>query len=600
MKWVDEELFYLNFNKVNQKINISIFLKFLFSFLFFIIVISLIKLSLFENKKWTIFASGNNKLILKIPAPRGLIFDNLGNPLAVNNSSYDLIVDINRIKFEDKEYFNNIIDEYNLNFNINGNYLTVKNIPANLAYKILVKYPNSIEVKVIETYRRVYNPGEGFGNLLGYLGFPTKEEIEKYNFDPNLYIGKLGIEKYYQQYLQGIDGKLIFEKDSNSNIIRILDKKEPVYGHSLYLTINSEFQKEAYDLFKKYLEEKGYKKGGFIMMDPNSGKIISIVSYPDFDNNLFQNDKSYANYVLNHKENPLFNRIISGLYAPGSVIKPIIALAALEEKIIDPDKKIYSSGELVIPNPYNPNKPSVFKDWKVHGWVNVKEAIANSANVYFYTIGGGFGNQKGLGISKIFDYLKILEIDEKSNIDLSGEAQGFIPNPDWKKKTKNINWLIGDTYNISIGQGDLLLTPLRIALITGVLATNKLVKPYIVEKIINHQNKLVYKNKPYILKENIFNKENVRIIQEGMRMTVTEGTAKTLSYSVVSIAGKSGTPQIMGKKKLNAFFTGYAPYENPQVVFTLFIEEVPVGSVATLPIYKDIIDLYFKKYAKKQ
>jgi penicillin-binding protein 2 len=598
MHWIDEELFYLNSNKLNQKITISILPRWLFFFIFFLILIYLFKVSILENKKWATFASINNKLSIKIPAPRGLIFDKFGKPLAINKSSYDLIIDFNRIKFEDKEYFSKIIEDYNLNFNLNGSYLIIKNIPENLTYKILSKYPNSIEIRLVETYKRIYETGEGFGNFLGYLGFPNKEEIEKYGFDPNVYIGKLGIEKQYQKYLEGLDGSLIFEKDSKSNIIRTLEKKEPVYGHSIYLTINSEFQKEAYELFKKYLKERGYKKGGFIMLNPNSGEIISLVSYPDFDNNLFQNDKNYAIQVLNNKENPLFNRVISGLYAPGSVIKPIIAIAALEEKIIDPEKKIYSSGELIVPNPYNPTKPSIFKDWKAHGWVNMKEAIANSVNVYFYTIGGGFEQQKGLGINKIIKYFKLLEIDKKSGVDFPMESQGFIPYPEWKKEKRGENWLLGDTYNISIGQGDLILTPLRIALFTGVLATNKLVKPYIVEKILDYQNKVVYKNKTTILKENIFNKDNLKIIQEGMRMTVTEGTAKTLLSSVVPIAGKSGTPQIMGKKMLNAFFTGYAPYDNPQIVLTLFIEEVPVGSVATLPIYKDIIDLYFKKYVK--
>jgi penicillin-binding protein 2 len=598
MHWIDEELFSLNSNKLNQKITISILPRWLFFFIFFLILIYLFKVSILENKKWATFASINNKLSIKIPAPRGLIFDKFGKPLAINKSSYDLIIDFNRIKFEDKEYFSKIIEDYNLNFNLNGSYLIIKNIPENLTYKILSKYPNSIEIRLVETYKRIYKTGEGFGNFLGYLGFPNKEEIEKYGFDPNVYIGKLGIEKQYQKYLEGLDGSLIFEKDSKSNIIRTLEKKEPVYGHSIYLTINSEFQKEAYELFKKYLKERGYKKGGFIMLNPNSGEIISLVSYPDFDNNLFQNDKNYAIQVLNNKENPLFNRVISGLYAPGSVIKPIIAIAALEEKIIDPEKKIYSSGELIVPNPYNPTKPSIFKDWKAHGWVNMKEAIANSVNVYFYTIGGGFEQQKGLGINKIIKYFKLLEIDKKSGVDFPMESQGFIPYPEWKKEKRGENWLLGDTYNISIGQGDLILTPLRIALFTGVLATNKLVKPYIVEKILDYQNKVVYKNKTTILKENIFNKDNLKIIQEGMRMTVTEGTAKTLLSSVVPIAGKSGTPQIMGKKMLNAFFTGYAPYDNPQIVLTLFIEEVPVGSVATLPIYKDIIDLYFKKYVK--
>jgi penicillin-binding protein 2 len=331
-------------------------------------------------------------------------------------------------------------------------------------------------------------------------------------------------------------------------------------------------------------------------MNPKTGEIISLISYPSYDNNIFIKEREKVKEILKNPYSPMFNRIVSGLYNPGSTIKPILAVGALEEKIIDPNKKILANGEIRIPNPYFPGKYSVFKDWKVHGWVDMREAIANSVNVYFYTIGGGYGDQIGLGVWRIKKYFELFGLGRKTGIDLLKEEAGYIGDPELKKK--NIFdpiWRIGDTYNISIGQGEILVTPLQIALFTSALAENKIVVPYIVKKIYDQNGKIIYERKPIIVKENLVKPENLRIVQEGMRMTVTSGTAKILKDLKIEVAGKSGTPQILGKKKLNAIFTGYAPYQNPEIVMTLFIEEVPEGSVATLPLYKSLIELYFSK-----
>ncbi|GIW66267.1 MAG: penicillin-binding protein 2 [Candidatus Parcubacteria bacterium] len=596
MKWVEEELFNDFKNQYFKKFYFPNYLKILFIFIYIIYIIIFSKIFFADKKYWITLAQSNNSLKIKIVPPRGLILDRYGKILADNDPSFDLIVDLNQINNEEKEYFEAIINNNNLTFAINNNQLIIKKIPKELASRLILKYNNLLKVRLIDSYKRIYPYGIGFGNLLGYLGFPSDYEIKNEKYAPDVFIGKMGLEKYYQNYLSGSEGEIIFEKDNKLNIIRTIKNKEPKPGYLLKLTIDADFQKEAYKLFDQYMKSHNYHKGGLVVMKLNTGEIISLISYPDFDNNLFIEKNLEIKNILNNPNQPLFNRIVSGLYSPGSVIKPIIALAALEEKIIDPNKKIYSSGELRIPNPYFPNKYSIFKDWKAHGWVDIREAIANSVNVYFYTIGGGYGDQKGLGVNKIIHYLKIFNLDKKTGIDFPGEKNSFIPDP---QKSNKI-WRLGDTYNLSIGQGDLIITPIQIAVFTSALATNQLIKPYLVSEILDENNKTIFKNHPIVLKKNLTKPQNLKIIQEGMRMTVISGTAKILNSAKVAIAGKSGTPEILGKKKLNAFFTGYAPYEKPEIVMTLFIEEVPVGSVATLPLYRDLINLYFDKNKEKK
>lgn len=599
MEWIDEEIikekgdFYFKSFDLPKTF---IFALFLFIFLY---VGAFLKFSVFEHKKWLALAQKNQSIQFILPAPRGVIFDRNKKILVENEESFDLLVDISKISESILREVEEVVKNYNLDSEVSNNILVVKNLPKNVAFNFIIKYPDLLEVRVINTFKRKYNFAEEFSNIIGYLGFPNEEEIKTFNLKPNEYIGKLGVEKDYDKFLRGINGEINFIKDARANVISIKNKKEPLIGYSLVLTIDSDFQKKAYEAFKRYMEERGYKKGGMLAINPNTGEILAMISYPSFDIDIFDKKRYKIKEILNDPMNPLFNRVISGLYAPGSIVKPILAVGALEEKIIDPEKKIYSSGELRIPNPYFPGKDWIFKDWKIHGYVNMKEAIANSVNVYFYTIGGGYKDQKGLGIYNIKKYFELFGLGRKAGIDLSGEKEGFIPTPETKKNNKlDPIWRIGDTYNVSIGQGDLLVTPLQIAIFTSALATNKLIRPFLVQKILDYKGNVVYEKKPEILKENLVNIENLRIVQEGMRMTVTQGTAKILNDFPIPIAGKSGSPHVLGKRKLNAFFAGYAPYPSPEIVLVVFVEEVPEGSVATLPLFKEIMKIYFSNHPK--
>ncbi|MFC1629889.1 penicillin-binding transpeptidase domain-containing protein, partial [Patescibacteria group bacterium] len=298
--------------------------------------------------------------------------------------------------------------------------------------------------------------------------------------------------------------------------------------------------------------------------------------------------------LLNNDQQPLFNRAIAGLYPTGSTIKPLIASAALQEKIIKPQKELHCQGGIMIPHRYDPDIIYSFKDWKTHGFTDTRKAIAESCNVYFYTIGGGYGNQEGLGPNKIKKYLEFFGWAETTDIDLPGEAKGSIPNPAWKKENKGENWWDGDTYNLSIGQGDILVTPLQVtAAFSAVVNGGYLLEPQVVQKIVDSEKNLVETKQIQIVRENFIDFENLKIIREGMRGTVTYGTATLLNSLPVEAAAKTGTAQSSKPDYFHNWITVFAPYDDPQIVLTIVIEDVKELQALPIPLAKEILNWYF-------
>jgi penicillin-binding protein 2 len=590
---IDEEIL---FQPSGKKIKISQFKNqniffFLFILIFLISFSYFIYLQIFLKEKYLAIEKNIKTVTYFIFPPRGKIFDRSQKILADSKPTFDAYIDLNKIK--------ELPFEVKGNFFYRGTELIIRDIDQKTALTLLTKKIDGLEI--VPSFKRIYFGKEEIGNLIGYLGFPEEDEKKYYQEE---FVGKSGIELSYQDYLHGKAGEIIYERGGEK--LRKIQEKLPQPGKDLVLTINFEFQKKAYELIKNYLQEHNYQKAVFIALNPKNGEIISLISYPSYDPNWFLENPGKVRQILKDKNQPLFNRGISGLYAPGSTIKLIVAAGALEEKIISPQEKIYSAGEIKIPNPYFPGTYSIFKDNKIHGWTDIRKAIADSVNVYFYVVGGGYPYNdletdppnlkiKGLGINMLNKYWRLFNLGQKTGIDLLGEKEGFLPSPETKAKNLfDPYWRLGDTYNVSIGQGDILVTPLQIALWTSAFANNKIYQPFIVKKIIDENGKIIFERSPKILRENIIKEENLKIIQEGMRMTVTQGTAKILNDLPVKVAGKSGTPEIFGKKKLNAIFTGYFPYENPEIVMTLLIEDVSIGSVATLPLYKELVKAYLE------
>ncbi|MCX6712303.1 MAG: penicillin-binding transpeptidase domain-containing protein [Candidatus Vogelbacteria bacterium] len=300
-----------------------------------------------------------------------------------------------------------------------------------------------------------------------------------------------------------------------------------------------------------------------------------MVSYPDFDPNIISagQDVKVIKQYFSDKNNIMLNRAISGLYAPGSIFKPFVAMGALTEKTVDPQKTFVTNGELVVPNPYDKTQKTIFKDWKNNGVVDMRRAIAVSSNVYFYIIGGGFGGQKGLGIENIGRYARLFGLSQKTGVNLPGEVEGVIPSPAWKAENfKGEPWRLGDTYHTSIGQYGVLVSPIQMARAYAAIANGgKLIQPTMLA--IKPDQAVIQASVP-------ISADNFKIIHEGMRRVVLEGTAQGLNIPNVEIAAKTGTAELgITKERVNSWSVGFWPYESPRFVFAIAMEKGARGNL---------------------
>ena len=308
-------------------------------------------------------------------------------------------------------------------------------------------------------------------------------------------------------------------------------------------------------------------------MDARNGEILTATSFPEYNSEILslgEDVNAIESYAKDDRKLYL-DRTLSGLYTPGSIVKPFFALGALAENVIDPNKKILSTGSISIPNPYFPDQKSVFKDWRVNGWTNMAEAIAVSSDIYFYEVGGGFEDQMGLGFLNLEKYAQLFGIGTKTGVDLPDETSGTVPSPAWKAKTfGNDPWRIGDTYNTAIGQYGFQVTLMEMVRSIGAVANyGKLVTPHFVLSDTEMEKKISLIN---------LSKEHYDVVHDGMRQAVTYGTAVALNVPYVNVAAKTGTAQVgVAKSKVNSWVVGFFPYENPKYVFTIMMEAGPSG-----------------------
>ncbi|MFA5737126.1 MAG: penicillin-binding transpeptidase domain-containing protein [Candidatus Paceibacterota bacterium] len=419
---------------------------------------------------------------------------------------------------------------------------------------------------------RKYNENPAFGHILGYLGYPSPEDMAQELYESKELSGKSGVEKQFNELLAGAKGVKIVEVNARGETESDHIVNHPKSGKDLTLSIDSRVQAKLYDIIGQVVVERGFVAGGGVIMDTQTGEILAMASYPGYDSNAISlgNDSTKINSYFNDNRNPLLNRLVLGLYTPGSIFKPFIAAAALAENIIDPQKTIFSHGQLEIINPYNPKLKTIFKDWKAHGAVDMRRAIAVSSNVYFYVIGGGFGDQVGLGIKNIKKYAEMFGLARPTGIDLPSEAMGSIPSVEWKAKNFDGEpWRIGDTYHTVIGQYGMLVTPIQIVRAYAAIANGgKLIQPTI-RKLSSTKDIQIVASLP--IKSTDF-----EIVREGMRLGVLEGTAKGLDTPSIKIAAKTGTAELgVSKEKVNSWVTGFFPYENPRYSFVVVMEKGP-------------------------
>lgn len=414
--------------------------------------------------------------------------------------------------------------------------------------------------------KRVYAPVLGLANILGFVKYPGKDSSG--NFYSYAIAGQDGVEKYYDKELSGSNGVKLSEVSVKGVLKSQSTLEPPVNGDKLFLSIDAGVQTKLYEDIKDAVDGSGFVGGAGVIMDVKTGEILAGVSYPSFDPNVMTDgsDRTEINTYIASKRLPFLDRITSGLYAPGSIVKPFVALGILQENIINPLKEIHTIGYLSVPNPYDSSKPTIFKDWKNHGSVDMRRAIAVSSDVYFYITGGGFDGQKGLGITKIDQYLSKFLLGIATEGFFAGPA-GVIPTPEWKKKTFNgEEWRVGNTYHTAIGQYGFQVTPLQmVRAIGGVATEGAVVSPTILKD-----------EQGSITTVSGIDRQNYKVVKEGMRMAVTEGTAIALGIPGLPVAAKTGTAEVgVAKDRVNSWVVGFFPYDKPRYAFALVLENGP-------------------------
>lgn len=414
---------------------------------------------------------------------------------------------------------------------------------------------------------RAYTNRLGIGQLIGYVSYPQRDK--KGIYYRTEYLGRTGVESAFENILHGENGEKIIEVDALGEVVGEHALRAPVVGKTLKLSVDAGLSEAMYQVISTSSIKAGFRSGAGAIMDIKTGEIIAMTSYPSYDPEVMADGddiKKIAEYN-NDDRLPFLNKMVSGVYTPGSIVKPFVAYSALYEKIIDPNKIIVSNGYIMVPNKYDPSKPSRFNDWRAHGPMTMREAIAFSSNVYFYTIGGGFGDQPGIGITKMSENFRKFGMGSVTGINIATEQPGVVPDPAWKKQVFDDDWRLGDTYFTSIGQYGFQETPLQMLRAYAALANGgKLLTPHVMYGQTSTSTDLG------------LNPAYLQIIYEGMRKTVTYpgGTARGLEKNYVEIAAKSGTAEIgSGNAFVNSWAAGFWPYKNPRYAFILMMDKAP-------------------------
>jgi len=542
-------------------------------------------------------SQGNRLRIYPISAPRGMIYDAQGQPLVYNTPSFDLVLSLNDF-FDNsvevrEEILNKIVEVISAEVGPLLRSDLIKKIEeahGKVGQVVLLEGIERSAALILETLvnqwsglrleknaQRQYLAGSYFSHIIGYTGRGDWLNDQ---------IGKDGLENFYEELLRGSPGQEQIEVDSLGKTQRLLATKPAQPGSGLILHLDKDLQIKLFQA----LEKAPKKKAVAIMIDPRDGGVLALVNLPSFDNNLFAQGISREDLanLENDPSNPFLNRALAGQYPSGSIIKPLIAAAALEEEIVTPYQSLNCPGVISIYNQYNPEIVYRFPDWKVHGSTNLIEAIAQSCNVFFYTVGGGYGKIEGLGVERIKEYLGYFGLGQETGIDLPHEEIGFVPDG------QNKDWYLGDTYHLSIGQGDILVTPLQMIMaISSIANGGTLYQPQIVDKIVDLKGHLVKDILARVINHDFIKPENIEVVQKGMRQAVLSGSAVALASLPVEIAGKTGTAQFGNRGETHAWFVGYAPYDQPEIAIIVLVEAGGEGYAAAVPVAKEVLEWYF-------
>ena len=560
------------------------------SALFMLLVLALFYNQIIRFPYYSRLSKNNSIRIVPIEGPRGNIFDRNGKPLVTSRLSFDVAIiyqelsDLAKLKNLLTEILGMSDEEIDraLNKALARPYAPVtiaSDVDKDKAIALEEASMDSSGIVIQTRSKRNYLYDEAGSHVYGYLGEITEDELEElkdYGYRPRDLIGRDGIEKYYESDLKGSGGGTQIEVDSRGHQTRILGLKEPAAGKDIYLTIDAELQSFCDKLL-------GEHNGAIIVMNPNNGEVLALVSHPEFDPNIFirpDTASQRGKLLTDNVGRPLSNKAISGLYPPGSVFKIVTASSALNTKRISPNTRFFCSGS------YNLGRAK-FNCWKDggHGSQNITEGLMNSCNVFFYNTGRAAGPDMIEAFAKLFGYGRL------TGIDLPDEVKGIVPGRAWKRIHRNDTWYEGDTLNYAIGQGYLLVTPIQVADMMSVMANKgNLVKPYLVKRV-GDSDISVAKPRNIGLKES-----TVREVRKGLFEVVNNefGTGKRAKAEGVIVAGKTGTAQNK-QVRTHAWFAGFAPYDGAKICVVVFLEHGGKGGLGPAELARGIFEEAKKK-----
>ena len=561
-------------------------LQFFFTVLFILVGVCLYCLQIIKGPFYSDLSFKNSIRLINITAPRGNIYDRHGKIIAGNTLSFGVFIvsqeaddiDVEMEKLAEILGVSKSLLERNYKRNRTASFAPcelIRGVPKNQAILIEESRLEMPGVLVKEIPVRNYYYKGAFSHVAGYISEIDQLELEllkPYGYNIKDLIGKDGVERLYDRVLRGKNGGMQIRVDNRGRQVRVMSYRKPKSGRDVYLTLDAGLQKEVYRLFDN-------RPGAAIFMDPRNGEILSLVSSPAYDPNGSISD------AIREENSPLLNRAIMGVYPPGSVFKIITSMAALESKSIKPDTGFVCTGKFKM------GKDEV-SCWNKdgHGYVDLEKAIAWSCNVYFCNVG------LLTGVDKISEYANLFGLGRKTGIELFGESSGFVPSKEWKRLEKKEIWYPGDTANLSIGQGDLTVTPLQIARMIACVANGgMLVRPHILKRAGDTEAA------DFKIENLKVSKENLDAVRRGMRAVIEDpdGTGNNAASKIVSISAKTGTVQVGPGIVPHGWFAGFAPSENPQICFAVFLENGGSGGDAPAEIAKLALEYWFRNRGSK-
>jgi len=589
-----------------------------------VLVGQLFQLQIVQGARNQALADGNRIRQTVMRAPRGAVYDRDNRLLARNVANFDLVAVPARLPTKAPEravvytllasILKQTPEELQKMIEKDGRLspatvLVKGDVDRDTALQLDERRSDMPGISLDTNPVREYLDNGLLAHFLGYTGRVSPEDLKSHpTYQQTDFVGKLALERAYEADLRGTDGAEQSEVDATGKPIKVLASKDAIPGNAVHLSLDFGLQKVFAENLAKQVQASGSGRGAGIALNPKTGKILAAVNIPSYDTNLFSRGIKQAEYqtLVNDPNKPLFNKVTSGGYPLASTVKPFVSAAALQEGIISTATTIEDKGKIDVPNIYDPSIVYTFKGWKPEGLgvVNVFRAISMSSDIFFYYIGGGYQGFRGLGVTKLLKYYQAFGFGQKTGLDIGDESAGSLPNPDKKKAQTGDAWTTGETYNISIGQGNIMASPLQLAVAVAAVANNgTLYKPQLVDKIVDPSGQTVREIKPVVASSLNVKPEYLEIVRQAMRQTMLEGTGccSTNREVPVAVSGKTGTAETSSegfdgknpRTRPHAWFEAFAPSDNPEIVIVALVENSGEGAEFALPAVRDTLKWYF-------